>query len=155
MNGKSLLIIDRRSSSLTSSSRAVVTKFIMSLALSIVLLVLIASWLGSTSGPMVAEARPSALVSKKPPFNGSIFGKRSGPPPITNQAPTHQQQPPVQMPLGYDPLYLGANKNNLNNLDANNNFITSLYQQQDVALLKAALNRCLLQRELLEAGKSR
>jgi hypothetical protein len=49
-------------------------KVIMSLSIVLNLLVIISSTNHSV------DARPSTLVSKKPPFNGSIFGKRSSPP---------------------------------------------------------------------------
>jgi hypothetical protein len=57
-------------------------KLIMSLGIIMNLLVIISPMNHSV------EARPSTLSSKKPPFNGSIFGKRSSLAPLDDRATT-------------------------------------------------------------------
>lgn len=78
-----------------------------------------------SSMSLIVEARPSALT-KKPPFNGSIFGKRSSTP---------------GAPAGYE--ILGAADPSTEKHAVLPAQYQQLQQQQDAALLSAAISRCL------------
>lgn len=79
---------------------------------------------------LLAEARPSAL-NKKPPFNGSIFGKRSGV--VSSRGPG----------LGASNPTLAEN---YPNWSAFSQQLQQLQQQQEaLTLINAAITRCLAQ----------
>lgn len=94
--------------------------------------VLIVLAIGCCCQPASAESRP---VYKKPPFNGSIFGKRSAP----SAAGAGAANPMLASMLiagdsGQWPL-IGANANGYD--------LVAAIQQQD-ALIRTTINRCLL-----------
>lgn len=99
--------------------------------------VLILLVIGCCCQPSSAESRP---IYKKPPFNGSIFGKRSAP----SGASANSIIPSMLIAgnSGQWPL-AGA--------DANGYDLVAAIQQQD-ALIRTTINRCLM-RQYDSTGK--
>lgn len=106
-------------------------------------------------GAMLSDAKQqqSSLVSKKPPFNGSIFGKRSAGPRMpgalsANGADRAALSTPTpladQWQLQAPQMYASTRESsNMNNL-----IMTAIHEQQQMedALLREAVSQCLIQR---------